>query len=124
MSRTFVHAGRRRAFTDPVGHKAGDLAYHQGFFGVVQDDVASGALGTLVLDAGVQELKNVYGSNINPGTKIWAWATQIPSTLQLFPAASVPTTVNMAPVGRAWATSPASSPTATLKVALFHPNEY
>jgi predicted RecA/RadA family phage recombinase len=124
MSRSFVSAGRRLKFTPAVAHKAGELVYHQGFYGIVQDDVAAAGLGTLILDAGVQILKNVYGSNLNPGVKVWAWATVIASTLQVFPAGSVPTTVNMAAIGRVWATSPASSATATVKVAFFHPNEY
>lgn len=124
MSRSFVNAGRRRAFTAAVAHKAGDLVYQAGFFGIVQDDVAAGALGTLVLDAGVQQLKNVFGSNINPGVKVHAWATETATTLQVFPAGSVPTTVNTAPIGRVWATSPASGASAFVKVAMFHPNAY
>jgi predicted RecA/RadA family phage recombinase len=123
MSQSFVAAGRRRTFTAAVDHKAGDLAYHQGFFGIVQDDIAAGTLGVLVLDAGVQALKSVYGSNLNPGVKVYAWPTETSTTLQVFPAASVPTTVPV-PVGRVWATSPASSATATVKVAMFHPNAY
>lgn len=122
MSRTFIAAGRRRAFTPTVAYAAGDLVYHQGFFGVVQDDVAANTLGTLILDAGVQELKNVFGSNINPGTKIYAAPSVIATSLLLYPAASVPS--GGIQIGRAWATSPASSATATLKVAFFHPNAY
>ena len=124
MSRTFVNAGRRRAFTAVVAHAAGDLIYQDGFFGICEDAVAAGALGTYVLDAGVQALKNVYGSNLAPGQKVYAWATEIATSLQVFPAASVPTTVNMPAIGRVWATSPASSATATVKVAMFHPNAY
>src|SRR4051794_17828986 len=122
MSRTFVHAGRRRAFTSPVAHSAGDLVWDKGFYGIVQDNVPSGSLGTLILDAGVQELKNVYGSNLTPGTKVSAIPTITPTTLQIFPAASVPGGANA--IGRVWATSPASLATATVKVAIFHPNQY
>ena len=122
MSRTFVSAGRRKAFTPTVAYKAGDLAYFQGFFGVIQDDVAAGALGTLILDAGVQELKNVFGSNINPGTKVSAAPSVVATTHTIYPPASVP--AGGIAIGRVWATSPASSASATIKVLLFHPNEY
>lgn len=122
MSRTFIAAGRRRAFTPTVAYKAGDLVYHNGFYGVVQDDVAANKLGTLVLDAGVQELKNIFGSNLNPGVKVYAAPSVIATTLLIYPAGSTPSGAN--PVGRVWATSPASTASATIKVAVFHPNEY
>lgn len=122
MSRTFVNSGRRKSFTPTVDYKAGNLVYHQGFYGVVEDDVDSGELGTLVLDAGVQELKNVFGSNLNPGTKVYAAPSVIATSLLIYPAGSVPSGAN--PIGRVWATSPASLATATVKVAMFHPNDY
>lgn len=122
MSRTLVHAGRRRTITPSVANAAGDLVYQAGFFGWAQDALVAGRLGHIILE-GVAELKNVYGSNINPGTKIFAAPTVMATTLQLFPAASVPS-VNWVAVGRAWATSPASSASATLKVQLFNPNNY
>lgn len=123
MSRTLVHAGRRRTFTPTVANAAGDLVYQHGYYGVVQDTTVVGRLNHMVLE-GVHELKNVFGSNINPGVKIWAAATVIASTLTLYPAASVPTTTGYNPIGRAWATSPASSASATLKVQIFNPNQY
>jgi predicted RecA/RadA family phage recombinase len=122
MSRTFIAAGRRRAFTPSVAHKAGELCYDLGYFGVVQDDVAASALGTLVLDAGVQELKNVFGSNLNPGVSIYAAPSVIATSLLLYPLGSTPS--GAVAVGRVWATSPASSATATLKVLLYHPNTH
>lgn len=124
MSKGLVSAGRRRTFTAGAAHAAGDLVYQLGFFGVVQDAVASGALGVLVLDAGVQALKNVLGSNLNPGTKVYAMATEVASTLQVVPEGSQPTTGTAKAIGRVWATSPASSATATVKVAMFHVNAY
>jgi predicted RecA/RadA family phage recombinase len=100
---------------------AGDFVYFQGFFGTVDDDAASGELVTLILDAGVRSLKNIFGSTIPRGTKMFAAPTTAPATtLILYPAASVPS--GGLPVGRVWATGVASSASATLKVALFHPN--
>jgi predicted RecA/RadA family phage recombinase len=104
-----------------VINAAGDLVYQQGFFGVVQDTTRVGAPAHMILEE-VHELKNVYGSNINPGVKISAAPSVMATTLQLFPAGSVPST-NWSVIGRAWATSPASSATATLKVQLFNPNQ-
>lgn len=122
MSKGFVNAGRRRSFTPSVAYKAGDLAYHQGFYGIVQDDVAAGELGVLVLDAGVQELKNIFGSNIPPGTTVYAAPSVMATSLLVYPAASFPSGAN--PIGRVWATTTASLATAVAKVAMFHPNQY
>ena len=121
MSRTRVHGGRRRTFTPTVINAAGDLVYQNGFFGVVQDTTRVGALAHMILEE-VHELKNVFGSNIGPGTKIFAAPTVIATSLLLYPAASVPS--GGIAIGRAWATSPASSASATLKVQLFNPNQY
>jgi predicted RecA/RadA family phage recombinase len=121
MSRTLVHAGRRRTFTASVVNAAGDLVYQNGFFGVVQDTTVVGSLAAMILE-NVHELKNVFGSNIGPGTKIYAAPSVIATSLLLYPAASVPS--GGIAIGRAWATSPASSATATLKVQLFNPNQY
>ena len=121
MGRVLVHAGRRRQFTPSVNLKAGDLVYHQGFYGYLDDDVDSGRIGNLIME-GVAILKNVFGSNLNPGVKMFAAPTVHATTLLLYPAGSVPSGAN--PVGRVWATSPASSATATIKVQLFNPNQY
>jgi len=121
MSRTFVHAGRRRTFTPTVINAAGDLVYQNGFFGVVQDTTRVGALAAMVLE-GVHELKNVYGSNLNPGVKVSAAPSVFASSLLIYPPASLP--AGAVAIGRVWATSPASSASATLKVQLFNPNQY
>lgn len=121
MGRVLVHAGRRRQFTATVNLKAGDLVYTQGFYGYLDDDVDSGRLGTLIME-GVAQLKNVFGSNLNPGTKVFAAPTVQATTLLIYPAASIPSGAN--PIGRVWATSPASSASATVKVQLFNPNAY
>ena len=121
MSRTLHHAGRRRSYTPSVDQKAGDLVYQHGFFGYLDDDVDSGRLGTMILE-GVANLKNVFGSNINPGIKVSANPTHGATTLQIFPAPSVPS--GGVAIGRVWATSPASSASAIIKVQLFNPNQY
>jgi len=121
MSRNAVNAGRRLTFTSDRVIAAGDLIYYQGFFGCVDDDYAVGELATLILDGGVRSFKNIFGSTIPRGTKMFAAPTTAPATtLILYPAASVPS--GGLPVGRAWATGVASSATATLRVAMFHPN--
>lgn len=120
MSRTRVHAGRRRSFSAAVVNAAGDLIYHNGFFGVLTDTTVVGRLAQMTLEE-VHELKNVFGSTIAPGTKIYAAPSAIATSLLLYPAASVPS--GAVAIGRAWATSPASSATATLKVQLFNPNQ-
>lgn len=121
MSRTRVHAGRRRTFTPTVINAAGDLVYQNGFFGVVQDTTRVGALAHMILEE-VHELKNVFGSNIAAGTKVSAAPSVFASSLLIYPAASVP--AGGIAFGRVWATSPASSATATIKVQLFNPNQY
>jgi len=120
MSRTFVHAGRRRTFTPSVINAAGDLIFQQGFFGVLQDNAVVGRLNHMILE-GVHELKNVYGSNINPGVLVSAAPSVFASTHTIYPAPSVPASGRV--IGRVWATSPASSATATIKVQLFNPNQ-
>jgi len=123
MSRGFVNAGRRISIPAPYNVAAGDLLYYNGFFGVVDDSALTGQLVALILDGGVRILKNVYGSTIPMGTKIFTYASNpAATTAQLFPAASVP--AGAVAIGRAWATGVASSATATLKVAMFHPNAY
>jgi predicted RecA/RadA family phage recombinase len=121
MSRTFVHAGRRRTFTPTVINAAGDLVYQNGFFGVVQDTTRVGVPAMMVLE-GVHELKNVYGSNLNPGVKVSAAPSVVATTETIWPAPSV--AAGGVAFGRVWATSPASSATATVKVQLFNPNQY
>ena len=121
MGRVLVHAGRRRQYTPSVNQKAGDLVYQHGYFGYLDDDVDSARIGNMILE-GVAILKHVFGSNINPGVKVFAQPTHGATTLQIFPAPSVPS--GGVAIGRAWATSPASSATATIKVQLFNPNQY
>lgn len=123
MSRTFVSGGKRlNVLSAPVAHAAGDLIYYNGFYGVAQDNWVVGQPAVLIMDAGEQRLTNVYGSTIPMGTKMFAAPSAIATSLLLYPAASVPSGGNA--VGRVTATGGASLATATLKVALFHPNAY
>lgn len=123
MSVTGVSGGRRlNILSAPVAHDAGDLVYYNGFYGMAQDDWVVGRPAVLILDAGEQKLKNIFGSTLAQGTKMYAAPSAIATSLLLYPAISIPSGAN--PVGRVTATGVASSATATLKVALFHPNAY
>jgi predicted RecA/RadA family phage recombinase len=123
MSTHAVNAGRRMSIVADRAIAAGDLIYFQGFYGTADDDAAVGDLVALILDGGVRDFKNIFGGTIPRGTKVFAAPTTAPATtLKLYPAASVPSGAN--PVGRVWATGVASAATATLRVALFHPNSY
>jgi len=123
VSRSFVSAGKRlNILSAPIAHSAGDLIYFEGFYGVCQDNWVVGKPCVLILDAGEQKLTNIFGSTIPRGTKMFAAPSAIATSLLLYPVASVPSGGNA--VGRVTATGVASSATATLKVALFHPNAY
>lgn len=123
MSRTFVSSGKRlNVLSAPVTHAAGDLIYFEGFYGIAQDNWVVGRPAVLILDAGEQQLKNIYGGTLARGTKMFAAPSAIATSLLLYPAPSVPSGGNA--VGRVTATGVASLATATLRVALFHPNAY
>ena len=129
MSRNFTQAGRRLSFLATRAHSAGDLVWFNGFFGVVQDDVASGALGTLILE-GVWKLGNPREGLVVQGAKIYAPATTVvaagsqASSLSVAPSSAASNPTTWTPIGRAIATSPASSATSTINVQLFNPNAY
>jgi hypothetical protein len=74
------------------------------------------------MDAGEQKLTNIFGNVLPMGVKMFAAPSAIATSLLLYPAGSTPSGAN--PVGRVTATGVASSATATLRVALFHPNAY
>ena len=131
MAKTFVHAGRRRSFVPTFAHKAGDLVFKDGFYGVLQDDAAwpsgTGAAASIpdrpvvqILD-GVWDLKNnVFDASlINAGAKIYAYPTYGATTLLIFKnAASLP--ANAVAIGRAWATAAAGA-SPYLRAVLFGP---
>lgn len=123
MSRNIVSAGRRlNILSAPVVHAAGDLIYYNGFYGVAQDDWVVGRPCVLILDGGEVKLKNIFGSTLAQGVKVYAAPSALATTLLVYPAISIPSGAN--PIGRITATGVASSATATLKVGLFHPNAY
>lgn len=109
MARTYIGAGRRRSWVPTLPHKAGDLVYHQGFWGVSNDDAAFSSAPTVadrpfvqILD-GVWDLPQVMqGANIVAGARIYASASYAATSLTLFPAASLP--AGAQPIGRLMAT--------------------
>lgn len=120
--RTGVNSGRRLNIASaPVAHAAGDFVYHNGFFGMAQDDWIVGRPAVLIMDAGVQALKNIFGSTLAQGIRVFAAPSQIATSAQIFPEISIPSGAKA--IGRVAATGVASSATATLRVSLFHPND-
>lgn len=130
MARTFVQAGRRRQFTPTLAHKAGDLMYNGGYYGVNQDDVALNTVAPtiardhmIILD-GVWDLpKNGFDASlINAGAKIYAQPTVSATTLVLFQnAASLG--AGAVAIGRSWATAAAGA--SLIRTLLFGPeNQY
>lgn len=121
MSANFVHAGRRLTIRATVAHKAGDLVYEKGFYGVVQDDVKVADLFTLILE-GVWNLPRLIGGNapVAMGARIYAAPTLSSTGLILAPVASAGASAGIGwnPIGRLIATSNASQ----AKVQLFNPN--
>lgn len=109
MARTYIGAGRRRSWTPTLGHKAGDLVYHNGFFGVSNDDAAFSSNPTAasrpfvqILD-GVWDLPQVFqGANIGQGKLIFAAPSHTATSLTLYPGISIPS--GAVAVGRLMAT--------------------
>lgn len=111
MARTFVQAGRRRDFTPTLVHRAGDLVFAEGFFGVVQDDaaVASGsdvARPLPVIMEGVWDLRaNSFLDTAvaqPAGRTIFAVPTHIATSVPISPYGSQPT--GAVAIGALWAT--------------------
>lgn len=134
MAKTFIEAGRRRQFVPTLSHKAGDLVYKDGYWGVTQDDSAfpsgTGAAASVadrplvtVLD-GVWDLKynNFDASLVPAGQKVSAFPTYGATTARIFQnAASLPAGTFF--IGRTWATAVAGA--SLLRVVLFGPeNQY
>jgi predicted RecA/RadA family phage recombinase len=119
MAKNYIHAGRRLnrvLFT--VAHKAGELVYEKGFYGVVQDDVAAGGFGTLILD-GVWLLSRVPAT-LAQGGKVFAPATEVATSLPLITAATIGVaSAGHFAIGRAIATGNAS----VARIQLFNPNQ-
>lgn len=127
MAGNFVHRGRRLTVTFTTAHTAGDLVYvgasgagGGGFYGVVQDNVIAGAVGTLILE-GTWNLKRAPSTTAF-GTVLAAPATETATSLPLGAGAATVgffATVGWRAVGRVIATGTAT----TAKVQLFNPNQ-
>lgn len=127
MARTFVQPGRRLQFTPTLLHRAGHLAFYQGFYGVSQDDaVFTPSGGTvaardhmLILD-GVWDLpRNGFDASAWPmGRKVYANPTHSATTLLLYQNTASLGASSVA-IGRIWATSAAGASLA--RVVLFGP---
>ena len=130
MARTFFHAGRRRQFTPTVTHKAGDLGYNGGFYGVSQDDAVFKSVAPstadrehVILLEGVWDLPNnaFDASIVNAGVKVYAQPTVSATSLVLFHNAASLGTGAVA-VGRTWATAAAGA--SLIRVVLFGPENF
>lgn len=120
MAKNFIHRGgrlNRVLFT--VAHRAGELVYEKGFYGVVQDDVAAGGYGTLILE-GVWTLSRVPAT-LSQGAKVFAPATEVATSLPLISAATIGVaSAGHNAIGRAIATGNAT----VARIQLFNPNNY
>ena len=96
-----------------AAHLAGDLVYEKGFFGVCEDNVASGQLFTLRL-SGTFNLPRVP-STLAMGTQVSAGPSSVATTLVIIGG---PTT-GAIPFGRTIATGTAS----TAKIQLYNPRQ-
>jgi predicted RecA/RadA family phage recombinase len=114
MATNRVHGGERIRVLFSVAHRAGDLVWEKGFYGVVEENQVAGRYGYLIL-RDVWTLAGVPAT-VAMGTKLYASATAQATTLPLIAAAS--TGYNA--VGRTIATGNAS----VARVALFWQNEY
>lgn len=116
------HGTDRMKFTAVTAHRAGDLVYHKGFYGFVEDDVAAGDLATLIL----KQTRNLpyVPSTLALGAIVAAPATEQPTSLPIGAASAsigVLATAGWWPIGRVvMATGTAT----TAKIALFHPNPF
>jgi predicted RecA/RadA family phage recombinase len=117
MATTFVHAGRRRQVVSAQLHKAGDLVYYDGWFGVVQDDVKTVGDVLTIICEGVWDLRRGAIAAVGgQGVRLYAYPTAQATTLQLWASFAS----GALPIGRSWA----SIATATIKTQLFNPNAY
>ena len=111
------HSANRLRVLFTTDHTAGDLVHIKGFYGWVQDDVDVSVTGWGTLHmAGVYELTRAPASS-NMGTKLYAPATEIATSLPLISGA----TTGWNPVGRTTATQAASG---IARVRLFAENNY
>jgi hypothetical protein len=124
MSVTGLEEGKRRTFKATTAHKAGDLAYAEGFYGHIQDDIAAGELGMMILGE-VHYFGNVSGV-LAAGALVAAPATEMATTLPVGVFAQAAAASGVIPgnattgwnaIGRVWETGNAS----LAPVQLFNP---
>lgn len=114
MATNSVHAGDRIEIVSfGSDHKAGDLVYEQGWYGIVEDDVKAGRRG-YIIPGRVWILPRVPAATLAAGTAIYAYPTT--SSTGLLLAAGATTGYNK--IGRTIATGNAT----TAPVLLGHPN--
>lgn len=124
MATNQVHRARRLTVPFAVAHAAGDLVYVNGFYGVVQDKVAAGDTGVLILE-GAWTLPRVP-STVAMGTKLAAPATEIATSLPLLSYAG-PTGIGGGGVTAGWNQIGRTIATGNATVAdvqLFNPNDF
>jgi predicted RecA/RadA family phage recombinase len=96
VSKNAFHEGDRLSVIAAQAHKAGDLVYEKGYYGVVQDDVAVGETFTLILKGGWYFW--TPESTIAMGTVVAAPATAGGATLASA-ATSLPVRTYQGPTG-------------------------
>lgn len=124
MSTNKVQVDGRLTLTATTAHTAGDLVWCDGYFGVVQDDVAAGDLFTLICED-VWRLPRTP-STVRRGAILAAPATEQATTLPLLvwtthPSLNSVATTGWYPIGKSTATGNATTaPVALLGVANPH----
>ena len=121
MSTNKVHAARRLTLRATTNHTAGDFVWCDGFYGVVQDDVTSGDLFTLILEEAWNLKRTPNG--VRRGAILAAPATEQATSLPLLvwtthPSLNSVATTGWHPIGKTIATGTAT----TAKTQLFNPN--
>jgi predicted RecA/RadA family phage recombinase len=123
MSTTAVQQGDRLTFVATTAHAAGDLVHYNGFYGHVQDDIAAGELGMMILDR-VWKFANVP-STLAQGAVVAAPATEQATTLPILAWAGATSglvanaTTGWNAIGRVWETGNASM----AAIQLFNPRQ-
>jgi hypothetical protein len=122
MATNRVHGGHRLRVYFGAAHKAGDLVYEKGFYGICEEDAVVSTYGYIILQD-VWLLPRAPAT-VAMGVTLAALATSIATTLPLLAYAGLPTfvgpaTAGMYPVGKTIATGNASG---YAKVQMFNPN--
>lgn len=111
MATNRVHAGKRIRVLFAAAHAGGSLVYEKGFYGIVEESVAAGEYGYMIL--GDVWLLPRVPSTLAMGTLVAAPATAQATWLPLLaytnhPSLNVQATTGWAPIGKAIATGNAT----------------